>query len=184
MVRWPGAAAGGAGLGLIVAALLARADAPLVAGSALLAAGTLAGAVLSVQFVDEGRDRAAALARVAAAAAPVALALYALALQERLVAVLAIAGTLQVALAAGALATSLRSVGTVDPGTATLSYGTATSQVTVDLTDAEGAYAVGFRHRGLLLLRWGGGRPFDPTRPSLVVVSRDAAALTRRIVRS
>jgi len=184
LVRWAGTTAGGAGLGLVVAALLARADAPLVAGGTALAVATVCAAVLSVRLVRQGRVRTGAAARVAAAAAPVALALYALALRGQVVAVLAVAATLQVALAAGTFATALRSVGTVDPGAETLSYGTSDSQVTVDLTDADAAYALSFRHRALLVLRWERSRPLDPARPSLVVVSRDAATLTRRIVRS
>ncbi len=184
LVRWAGTTAGSAGLGLVVAALLARADAPLVAGGATLAVTTVCAAVLSVRLVRQGRVRTGAAARVAAAAAPVALALYALALRGQVVAVLAVAGTLQIGLATGALATALRSVGTVDQDGETLSYGTSDSQVTVDLTGAQAAYAVTFRHRALLLLRWERSRPLDPARPSLVVVSRDAATLARRIVRS
>jgi len=184
LVRWTATVAGGAGLGLVVAALLARAGTPLTAASAVFAIGTLLAAWTAMRFERRGRVRAAASARVAAAAPPVALLLYGLAMQSSLVAVLSVVGALQVALAAGTLAAGLRSVGTVDPDAKILSYGTPDSQVTVDLDDAAGAYALRFRRRGLLVLTWRDRRVLDPSAPSLVVVSRDGAALARRIVRS
>jgi hypothetical protein len=183
LVRWCATAAGAAGGGLVGAAVLARFGAPLASG-ALLAPLAIGAAVYSTRLAAAGRARGAFVARVLATVVPAALLLYALALRGRLVAVAAVVGALQVALAAGTFATALRTSGTVDPDRGTLSYGTERSQVTVRLDRARGAYAVRFRHRALLLLTYRDGGLLDPAAPSLVVVSRDAADAVRRIVRS
>lgn len=182
LVRWSATAAGAAAGGLVGAALLARVGAPL-ATAAVLAPLSLAVAVYSVRLATEGRARAAFAARVLATAVPAALVLYGLALRGRLVALLGVVGALQVALAAGTLAVGLRTSGRVDPDRETLSYGTDRNQVTVRLERASGAYAVRFRRRALLVLTYrDGGGLLDPSTPSLVVVSRDAADAVRRIV--
>jgi len=182
LVRWSATAAGAAAAGLVGAALLARVGAP-VAAAAVLAPLSVAVAVYSVRLAAEGRVRAAFLARVLATAVPAALLLYGLALWGRLAALLGVVGALQIALAAGTLAVGLRTSGSVDPSRETLSYGTDEGQVTVRLERASGAYAIRFRRRALLVLTYHDGALLDPSTPSLVVVSRDAADAVGRIVR-
>lgn len=185
LVRWSGVAAGGAAFGLIGAALLARVAAPLTTAAIALAAGSLFAAAYGRRAAAEGYGRRAAVSRALAMGAPAALALYALALRGRLVAVLSILGALQFTLAAGTVAVALRSSGRVDPDAGTLSYGSPASQVTVRLDRANGAYALRFRQRALLALTYrDGGVLLDPSTPALVLVSRDAAGEARRIVRS